>query len=509
MCRFTSFCVLALLAALSNSSCQAAIAPTASTTSSRSTSTTNNMGQVVAGMTAQGCEELTTACLLTSRSVTTVERQYVTGQLVGAAASSSSSAQDSSVASSTTSAMGNAERALVLAQPLTTTEIVQATVAAGGNVIYCPSRIDLARGEGLMDSLGPAMQVILDQKLQASLWVVADDPDAAQRQLQASIEAVLPRLIGTKALATLQDVFASVRYVTPAQALETLTTERNAATEVASRVAIASKTSGRSSAAASAAATTLSPADLATARTLGPVLRSVTANAVAVVHAQCRDDGDLPVRVADFGQLAQAALQAAQQEIASLFVPQKSALAKQMQAAAVAQMEFTLQADFDQQLQLLSEESFQAFRKSLSKLIIGPNLAADMTAAAQQHVATFGKQARRLVASSTTWSTSAAVAALQTRLRDTVTARLATARASGKFRPLPRKGVTIGLHWLLPKPFGNDYRQEPWLVHASDNLVYVPADKVTEVSPEAVAAGEDWRNQIVPSPVGNDMIFMQ
>lgn len=463
------------------------------------------MGQVVAGMTAQGCEELTTACLLTSRSVTTVERQYVTEQLVGAAASSSGST-DSTVAAT---AMGNAERALVLAQPLTTTEIVQATVAAGGNVIYCPSRIDLARGEGLMETLGPAMQVILDQKLHASLWVVADDPDAAQRQLQASMEAVLPRLIGTKASSTLQDVFASVRYVTPAQALETLTTDRNAATEVANRVAIASKTSGRGSAAAAdAAATTLSPVDLATARTLGPVLRSVTANAVSVVHAQCRDDGNVPVRVVDFGQLAQAALQAAQQEIASL-APAKSALAKQMQAAAMAQMEFSLQANFDQQLQLLSEETFQAFRKSLSKLIIGPNLAADMTAAAQQHVATFGKQARRLVASSTTWSTRAAVAALQTRLRDTVTARLATARASGKFRPLPRKGVTIGLHWLLPKPFGNDYRQEPWLVHASDNLVYVPADKVTEVNPEAVAAGEDWRNQIVPSPVGNDMIFMQ
>ena len=57
-------------------------------------------------------------------------------------------------------------------------------------------------------------------------------------------------------------------------------------------------------------------------------------------------------------------------------------------------------------------------------------------------------------------------------------------------------------------PFGNDFRQEPWMVHATDNLVYVPPDKITDVSPEEVAAG-DWRNKIVPSPSGNEMLYMQ
>jgi hypothetical protein len=66
----------------------------------------------------------------------------------------------------------------------------------------------------------------------------------------------------------------------------------------------------------------------------------------------------------------------------------------------------------------------------------------------------------------------------------------------------------LSLCQFLNGLFGNDFRQEPWMVHATDNLVYVPADKITEVSPDEVAAG-DWRNKIVPSPSGNEMLEIQ
>jgi hypothetical protein len=48
---------------------------------------------------------------------------------------------------------------------------------------------------------------------------------------------------------------------------------------------------------------------------------------------------------------------------------------------------------------------------------------------------------------------------------------LYAARADGKFKPLPRKVFTLGLHWLLTKSFGNDYRQEPWMIHTNDDLM--------------------------------------
>jgi hypothetical protein len=46
------------------------------------------------------------------------------------------------------------------------------------------------------------------------------------------------------------------------------------------------------------------------------------------------------------------------------------------------------------------------------------------------------------------------------------------------------------------------------MVHATDNMVYVPKDKITDISAEEVLAG-DWRDKVVPSPVGNDMLYMQ
>jgi hypothetical protein len=361
-----------------------------------------------------------------------------------------------------------------------------------------------------MESLAPAMQVIVQQGLSrtATLWIVAENPEQARQQLQASVEWVLSRTLSPtgKPLNSLQDVFASVQYVTPTQALEGLTQKRDSATDAASRVAIASKTG------VAGATGGLTAAEVAAARILGPISQRITDDAIATVHAQCRDEESaLPVRVVDFGQLAQAALASALSELAEAAsnLP-ASTVVQQMKDAAHAKLVFTLQSDFEEQLKLLQEDTFQGFRKALSKLIIGPNLAADMEKVAQTSIASFSRQAKRLLAPSARgWSTAAAHTAFALRLRETITTRLQAARASGKFRPLPRKGVTVGLHWLLPKPFGNDYRQEPWLVHASDNLVYVPKDKVTEVSPGAIAVGTDWRNQIVPSPVGNDMVYMQ
>lgn len=486
----------------------AAIAPP----SAGSSSSSQRLAQVIAGMAAEGCEELTTACVLGSRSMTTTERAAVSQQLVGG--------DDGRDDDDDVVARGSAERALAVAQPGTgTADIAAATVAADGNVVYCPSRVDLERGEGLFTSLAAAMEVIVRRDLRdhASLLVVADDPVAARPVLRSAVERVLSafRGHGDTAIHALEDVFATVRYVTPDEAVRILTSQerRGSASEAASRVAIASKSSSSSSSShkTTASSSSWSATELAATRILGPVSRAVVTDTVTTVRRQCRDqdNDDTPRRVTDFGQLARAAMQTAVERLLKA-APSSSRTVSQIQASLRAELEFRLQPEFEQQVQLLSEDTFQAFRKELSKLIVGPNLAADMENVVREHMTSFAKQAKRLVAPGiASWSPRAAHAALQSRLRDTVTRRLSAARAAGKFRPSPRRGVTIGLHWLLPKPFGNDYRQEPWSVHASDNLVYVPPGKVTEVSPQTVADGGDWRSQIVPSPVGNDMVFMQ
>ena len=46
------------------------------------------------------------------------------------------------------------------------------------------------------------------------------------------------------------------------------------------------------------------------------------------------------------------------------------------------------------------------------------------------------------------------------------------------------------------------------MITAGNHGWFVPTDKITDVSPEEVAAG-DWRSKIVPSPAGNEMLYMQ
>ena len=63
------------------------------------------------------------------------------------------------------------------------------------------------------------------------------------------------------------------------------------------------------------------------------------------------------------------------------------------------------------------------------------------------------------------------------------------------------------MHWLLPKPFSNDYRQEPRLAHAAEDLVYAPVNGVTIVGGKKIRR-EDWRRGVVPARSGFEMMYM-
>lgn len=170
-----------------------------------------------------------------------------------------------------------------------------------------------------------------------------------------------------------------------------------------------------------------------------------------------------------------------------------------------------LESQYEEQLKLLHVAAFESFKKSLSQLRLSPNLASDMEKVAADAVRLFADTAKSLLAkdSKSGWTKAdSQTSALKKDLKEYVTLRLQTARADGKFRPVPRKGVTMGFHWLLPKPFGNDYRLEPWQVHAKDDLVYVPKDKITDIRKEDVMTG-DWRDSIVPCPTANEMMYLK
>merc|ERR1711862_358002 len=90
--------------------------------------------------------------------------------------------------------------------------------------------------------------------------------------------------------------------------------------------------------------------------------------------------------------------------------------------------------------------------------------------------------------------------------------RLQAARASGSYRALPKKGVQIGMHWLLPKPFGNDYRVSSSDIYRGTMVYDNQKSKVTEIGEGAIYDMEndyskDWRESIVPVPSGTEMIY--
>lgn len=443
-----------------------------------------SLSTVISDLEAEGVTALGTACFLTSRGVTTATKEKFFG-----------------IEDGSSTAFGTDAGVCMALTPPSTAEVASTAVACGGNIVYYADDDDLSRGEGLFDSLGPAMERILNEEMTqtSSLIVVSNDPSSTKAQLEEAAAAVLSSLVSPKQVTKLEDVFSVVKFVgSPAEAMEFVAAEEEPAQAQATIASTVASDFWQTT--PIALSTPMSAKDLAAARQLGPAARKAAESALATVKTMAA--GQL---VSNFGELCSAAMKRATDELdeAASASLASSSTGRQIRENMKDEISSELAGLCDAQLDLLKEACFAEFKQNLSKLRISPNLANDMKGVADKSVAEFGKRAKKIPGNS-----GDVKAALKTQLKEFCSERLLAARAGGQFRPVPRKGFQIGLHWLLPKPFGNDYRQEPWMVHATDNLVYVPQDKITDVSPEEVAAG-DWRNKIVPSPAGNEMLYMQ
>lgn len=458
-----------------------------------------SLSTVISDLEAEGVSHVSPACFLTSRGVTESKKAEIFG-----------------IEDITTTALGT-ESGICIALSTgscSVSEAASTAVACEGNIVYYADEDDLARGEGLFDSLGPAIERILNEDDgiitgSSSLIVVTANPDTTKSRLEAAAADVLANLVSTKKkVSVLSDVFERVQYVETADdAMNLLEASKDPAQvqeSIASTVASDFwQSAGSSPAAFISSSSNMSPKDIAAARKLGPAARKAFDTAVETIKTLSQDNRSV---VADFGDLCGAATKRAFEELeeaANSSEVSSSVVGKQIQANLRDELKGELADLASVQLDLLQEVCFADFKAKLSKLRISPNLATDMGNVVKESVVDFAKKAKSMPI-----GTSDAKSMYQSRLQEFCSERLLAARAGGQFKPAPRKGVTVGMHWLLPKPFGNDYRQEPWMVQATDSLVYIPPDKITDVSPEDVASG-DWRSKIVPAPTGNEMIYMQ
>lgn len=426
---------------------------------------------------------------------------------------------------------------IAVATPLADASVneVAATVqACGGNILYVVSSEDLSRGEGLFEKLAPALEKIVnnvdekdeetegdensEQKIKNLVVVVegattADELMAAKAKLESAAATALNSIVQpdpNNRVTALQQVFDSVEFVVSSGPVDELLEDIGGFCGPSEAAANVAKSVFNDGTAQSAAALNQSPFDLAAARKLLPISRDTLANCISTV--QTNTGGDLNP---DFGALCDAAVQNAIADFDSKAgdaLLKGSSVAKRIRSDLYEEMYAELGTLYEDQLELLNIASFAMFKSNLSKLRLSPNLASDMEKTAAEVVQTFTSTSKKLRAKNGNtlyWpKADAAANNLRKELKEYITLRLQAARADGKFKPLPRKGVTVGFHWLLPKPFGNDYRQEPWQVHAKDDLVYVPKDKITDVRKEDVISG-DWRDNIVPCPTANEMMYLK
>ena len=442
----------------------------------------------------------------------------------------------------------------------TVSEVCSTVVACGGTVVYVADPVDLGRGEGLFHNLGPAIERLLASRAQAAataeeggkvalsrpstLIVVFSGTSTkaevatARKSWEQSAAKMLQSIIqpSQKAKATkLEDIFDRIEYLsdkekdvdmhlcpaggmvgTPESPSSLEPSEVAGGVRDVIEAGLVENLGPIVEASAKvpvkqACPRLTNPVDLAAARLLGPKARSALDDCLNTIQKSAGPDGTK--LVSEYGALAHAAIHRALDDFdAAATSFKKSPVAKRIRNDLRINLYSELSDVYDIQVSALKSISFDAFRGRLNKLRITPNLATQMDEAAQASVAEFTAAVKKLRPpkhDAVKWaSTSDQISSFANKCREHNAERLKAARASGQFRPLPRKGITVGFHWLLPKPFGNDYRQEPKMMHTADDLVYAPVDGITDVSGMEIRSG-DWRKGVVPAPSGSEMMYLK
>jgi len=516
------------------------------------------LSTVIQDLEAEGASRVTTAAFLSSRSVRRTTRSKLLRSLFGV---SGAGDHDDEVSYGSTTAFGKKLASdgagdedeegsgVAVACPdvgASVSEVSSTVVACGGTVVYVADPVDLGRGEGLFDTLGPAVERVLAARAQeegghspSTLIVVIDGASGmtGRSQFEAAASKMLQSIIqpsASKRASSLDDVFDRIEYMSSTDADVDVhlcsaggrvghTSSPNARdpSDIAGGIGdvvasglvenlgpvmeMAYKVPVKQ-----ACPRLTNPVDLAAARLLGPAARKALDECHAVV-AQATAGGTL---VSDFGDLCDAAVKRAVSTFdeAAGSLRKLSPVARRIRADLKENLYAELSDEYDAQVAALKSSSFDVYRARLSKLRISPLLASDMKAAGDETLAEFVSAAKKLRAKhapGSLWESHADHANdVKGKMVSFGADRIKAAKASGQYKEAPRKGVTLGFHWLLPKPFGNDYRQEPWETRTADDLVYSPKDGITDVSSADIRTG-DWRKSVVPAPSGTEMLYLK
>jgi hypothetical protein len=423
-------------------------------------------------------------------------------------------------------------------------------MACGKNLVYLCTKLDLTRGEGLFDTLAPAIEAAANYNngneidgeegseggftLIVLLPCSGEDPSsmaALKEKFNQAASGMLSNL-ATKAT-SLTDIFTNVLFLpqssssTCKEILSKLASEdannvfRNPSEASAAIASVAKATFNLESlfySVGAGAVKTLTPEEVASVRVALPATRSAMNKAhTAVSDRSTTEDGSAQL-VANFGELCDAAyltaLESFDEAVGQGHQGGGTALTKKLRNELSENIVMEFETVYEGQLAELKIAMFEKCRRELSGLRVSPNLASDMEEKMKEAQTEFNTIAAQLIpktaTTSSSWSSfgNAAQADFKRTTKEYCTERLLAAKASGAFKPVPRKAISVGLHWLLPRPFGSDHRQATLPNEVRRNYVYHSPEGRSEVSPDEVKQGSGaWKNKIVPTPTASDMLY--
>jgi len=448
-------------------------------------------------------------------------------------------------------------------------EVSSTVLATHGTIIYIVSDVDLIErdGEGLFHSLAPALECLARSNKEESedattetgsvtttseliVIFLNEDLQSSKEKFQFYVKELLktippsPSSLSSNNL-SLEDIFDTIEYLT-SNTLEsnndvlmrTLVESKGQLIPSEDALSHVYKSIAMEEYASPGVKKSLSTSNIAALRVLYPLKQQILHMAFTNVQTQTGgniligsdeeddDDEDSPSiqLVPTFGDLLSSALTTSLEQYKQTLsesypkIISNSPMIQTIQNQIIQEYYNEIEPLYEIQMALLQTSYFELFRKELSKLKLGPLLPSDMEGVVKQCYDEYSTACKRMVPNSTSkvtkpnWKSIASYQSYYSKkLQEYSSERLQAARISGSYRPLPKKGVQVGMHWLLPKPFGNDYR-----VSSSDiyrgTMVYDGGNKkISEIGEEGVNSAEegggDWRNSIVPVPSSTEMMY--
>lgn len=409
---------------------------------------------------------------------------------------------------------------------------ISATVkASNGCILFLVANDDLQREEGLFYSLAPTVELyLMNNTKPCALFVLFDginDIEKSKCHFESMAGKMLATIVQSSTTRTsiLSNIFSHVEYLDTQEEnfsdtlhnIGLFTCPLDMHTEVVSSV-WESKQQSKSS------VKILPPSDIAAARMLRPVSQQCLQSCLEVIrqaiysqneNLDLIDESKINL-LPDFGALCTMAYKKSLNTLDS-YIGTKSfgtfAATKTIRYNFIQSLQHELSLIFEKQISLLQTSCYDQYVSGICQLRLSPNLHSDMECFSKNVLRNYITLACKLNSSILIFSNSALTSALYYQLRQKIheykKIRLDKAFVDGKYQPVPRRGVSFGFHCFLPKPFGNDYRQEPWNVYTKDNMIYVPKDKLTDVNEESVIKSDWIQKGIIPCPSANDMIYMK